>query len=228
MIYSVQDRIITLPESGLQVVARGMGAVVEPWWLSGGIAAGNCVAAYQPKGTASLAASYVNLANPGTYDAYPGVAPTWDAVNGWIFSGAQYLRTGITPAGDQTWSCVARYSNITVKNYAPLLGANNATAYFGLEPYRPDNLRLYYHGTTYVLIGTIASSGVMAMAGRQGYFNGVAEGGLIPPSAVTFAELYIAYWVSYYLKGNIQSASVYNTTLSAPQILSVTNAMNAL
>jgi len=47
---------------------RSVASGVEPWWLSGGIAAANCVAAYQPKGAASLEASYVNLANPGTYN----------------------------------------------------------------------------------------------------------------------------------------------------------------
>lgn len=50
-----------------------------PWYLAGG--APTPIAVYQPKGAASLAASYVNLANPGTYDAaadVPGYgAPTW-------------------------------------------------------------------------------------------------------------------------------------------------------
>lgn len=36
-----------------------------------------CVAAYDAIGAASLADSYVNEANPGTFDAAPGVAPTW-------------------------------------------------------------------------------------------------------------------------------------------------------
>ncbi len=64
------------------------------WWLSGGISAANCIAAYQPKGAADLAASYVNLANPGTYNAAPGVAPTWAAADGWTFGGTNYLLCG--------------------------------------------------------------------------------------------------------------------------------------
>lgn len=65
------------------------------WWVVPGK---TCVAAYQPIGAASLAASYVNLANPGTYDAAPGVAPTWASATGWTFNGStQYLTTGITP-----------------------------------------------------------------------------------------------------------------------------------
>ena len=63
-------------------------AVAPPWWQ---VAGKTCVAAYQPKGAASLAASYVNLANPGTYDAAPGAAPTWASATGWTFNGTQYL-----------------------------------------------------------------------------------------------------------------------------------------
>jgi len=55
------------------------------WWLAGGINAANCIAAYQPIGAADYATSKVNLANPGTYDAYEGTAPDWSAVTGWTF-----------------------------------------------------------------------------------------------------------------------------------------------
>ena len=58
-----------------------------------------CIAAYQPKGAADLAASYVNLITPGTYNAAPGTAPTFDAATGWTFNGStQYLTTGVVPA----------------------------------------------------------------------------------------------------------------------------------
>ena len=60
------------------------------WWLAGGIHPSQVVAAYQPKGAASLAASYVNLANPGTNDAQVGVAPGLDS-SGWVFTGTEKL-----------------------------------------------------------------------------------------------------------------------------------------
>jgi hypothetical protein len=76
---------------------RRAAAAAVPWWLAGGVAAANAIAVYQPKGAADLAASYVNLANPGTYDAAPGTAPTFDAATGWTFNGStQYLTTGVT------------------------------------------------------------------------------------------------------------------------------------
>ena len=46
----------------------------------------NLVAAYQPKGAASQAASYVNLVTPGTYDLTTADAPGWAAGTGWVFN----------------------------------------------------------------------------------------------------------------------------------------------
>jgi len=85
------------------------------WWnLFGAIPNANVVAAYQPKDAANLAASYVNLVTPGTYDAAPGTAPTWDATSGWIFNGStQYLTTGITPVIDQSYSAIVRFTDAT-------------------------------------------------------------------------------------------------------------------
>ena len=103
------------------LLSGGQAAAVVPWYLSGGILAANCIAAYQPKGAASLAASYVNLANPGTYDAAPVVAPTWDAVNGWVGDGTQYLNTGVVPAAN--YSMFVRFSGAPQNVYKALCGS---------------------------------------------------------------------------------------------------------
>lgn len=83
------------------------GAAVSNWWLSGGISAGDCIAAYQAKGAASQAASYVNLANPGTYNATPSVIPGWSSADGWQSPGA--LNTGYRPNTGNTFSVLARF-----------------------------------------------------------------------------------------------------------------------
>ena len=57
----------------------------------------NGLAAFQPIGAASYAASKVNLLDPGTNDAADGAAyPTWDASYGWALAAAslQYLTVG--------------------------------------------------------------------------------------------------------------------------------------
>ena len=72
---------------------------VDGWWnLSGAINSNDVVLAYQPKGAASLAESYINLVRPGTLDAAVGVAPTLDAL-GWVSAGSARLMTGYVPTG---------------------------------------------------------------------------------------------------------------------------------
>lgn len=90
------------------------------WYLAGGVTP---IAAYQPKGSSSLAASYINLISPGTFDAAPGVAPTWDAVNGWTFNGStQYLTTGIIPTTNQAYSMMVRFQNWSLVSGRVLAG----------------------------------------------------------------------------------------------------------
>lgn len=91
-----------------------------PWWLAGGVSAANAIVAYQPIGAANLAGSYINLANAGTHNAAPGVAPTFDASTGWTFNGTQYLTTTITP--NDSPSIIIRYSN-SLAFGGPILGA---------------------------------------------------------------------------------------------------------
>ena len=94
-------------------LARGIQRADTSWWLAGGISAENCVAAYQAKGAADYAASLVNLANPGTYNAANGNSPTFNTAIGWTFDGVNdYLVTGIVPASDQSWSAIVRLTGL--------------------------------------------------------------------------------------------------------------------
>ena len=75
----VGQRIISI--CGPRYIMPRSAAAAAGWWV---VVGKTCIAAYQPKGAASLAASYVNLQQPGTYDAAPGVAPTWAAGGGML------------------------------------------------------------------------------------------------------------------------------------------------
>ena len=71
-------------------------------------------AAYEPKGAASLAASYVDLSGNGN-DAAPGVAPTLSS--GWVFNGGtQYLTTTFAPANDQNQAVFVQYADVIQGN----------------------------------------------------------------------------------------------------------------
>lgn len=215
------------------------------WWLSGSISAANCIGAYQAKGVASLAASYTNLANSGTYNLTAGTAPAWDATNGWIFDGytsKRYLKTGIAPENDQTWSMIVRYSGSPAIESNPgsitLAGAVANSPYGELKVV--SSTSAYYgkvsNGDTKNFAGTYykTESGVIAVAGTYGYLNG--EQGItgIPTVAGTIPEIYIGarnMWdttIDEYATVNVQAIAIYDAVLSEAQVAALTTAMNAL
>jgi len=199
--------------------------------------AGSPIIAYLPKGASSLATSYVNLANPGTYDATVGVAPTWNASSGWIFNGStQYLDTGVEPASD--WSMVVKFSDFVIDGASAIAGITNynVASFFIASSVGQD-----WYGTgkaITVVTRDPTLQGVRAISKYQGYLNGVADG--TPASeeawANTGADLNILIGCYNYAGGspavfsqvNVQAFTVYDKTLSAAEILAVTQAMEAI
>lgn len=213
----------------------------KKWWLAGGIPASACVAAYQPKGASGLAESYTNLANPGVYNCTaPTAAPTWDVVNGWKFNGTtQYLDSGVIPPINQTWSGIVRWSNIATNSaFLTIFGAESATNTGFIIAFRtldtPD--RYYYYNGGLLNAGLLrtVALGVSAVSGNRGFFNGVAETGVIPTTAaVNTSSIFIGCLNSSgspYIEGTqyIQAVAFFSTVLTDYQIAELTRAMNAL
>lgn len=212
------------------------GAGESAWWLSGGIAAANCIAAYTSKGAASLAASYDNNAAPhnglpdGTYDAAPGVAPTWASGTGWTFAEAsgQYLTTGYTVTTGSNISAIVAFSNASGL-YGQIVGTQTSTAFrigcrdLGARDYRNGGI---------VSVGTSTAAGTMAIAGSKAYFNGAEEGTITVTvgnaGVLTIAALNNAGTPLPRYTGNIAALAIYNTALSAAQVAAVSAAMAAL
>lgn len=229
MIISTQDRAISF-DPAFRITQKALGAT--PWYLSGGVALANCIAAYQPKGAANLAASYVNLANPGTYNAAPGVAPGWNASDGWIGDGlSKYLDTGITPAA-QSWSIIIRFSGGsstggTLAGMVNTVGGVDRFYYqFGANP-------IYANGQNVASPGVYIASGVIALAGAYGYKNGVQDVGPMSAGAGIYRSVYILAQhrdatIINYSTANIQAMAIYNATLTPAQVAALTTAMNAL
>ena len=192
------------------------------WWQ---VAGQTCVAAYQPIGAASLAASYVNLANPGTYDAAPGVAPTLVA-GGWSFAAAssQYLTTKYNYLHPGT--IIVRFSGAALTAIARIFGIN------------VDNLSLNPNnvsGVAWTLGGTLTyrnpplAAGILAIAGNQPYRNGAVDG--LPISgSMTTGNVIIGMRSdnSRYFTGTIAAIAIYSTTLSAADVAALTTRMQAL
>lgn len=215
---------------GLHIITP-KSAAATAWWLSGGIPAANCIAAYQAKGAASYSASKVNLANPGTYDITdPAGAVTWDAVNGWAGVSGRYLSTNVVVTA-QTWSCIIRFSNSTLTGSQEMCGHFTPSAYFMIRPSNGGAVQSY-NGNSVSVIPALAA-GVYGIAGTFVYRNGILDGG---PIAGTWGA---ANSNPFLLFGSLaptrlwsgikfQALVLYNTTIAAPQNLAVATAMAAL
>jgi hypothetical protein len=200
----------------------------DKWWLAGGIHPSQVVAAYQPKGAASLEASYVNLANPGTYDAAVGVAPTLDT-SGWVFAGAQHLNTGVIPSAN-TFFMFVRFS-CDVGSYFIAAGARGTTTTlrFEIAP-------AFYANHGYALGGLISvvgqtPSGVMALANNNGYLNGAYE--VSGSFTGNDRPIYIGGTnnvgsIDFKYTGKIHALLLGNGSLSAAQIAALSATMAAL
>lgn len=210
--------------------SAGSADTLPAWAMAGG--APRPIACYQPKGAASLAASYVNLANPGTYDAAPGVAPTWAAATGWTFNGiGQYLTTGIVPASG--WSMLIRFSDRTGADGVLIGSAKNTGSRFYLRLLSSSNAIIYATGGA-ATVAPILDTGVLAVAGQQGYRNGSADGGAISAwldtsnQPLTIGAYNNAGALGPFFAGKIQAAAIYSATLTAAQVAAVSAAMAAL
>lgn len=212
----------------------GIGPTAITWRSSGWweVAGQTCVAAYQPKGAASLAASYINLANPGTYDAAPGTAPSFDTATGWTFAAAssQYLTTGIVFGVN--WTILVRVGSAT-QSFGYLIGAQSTSAALnvGFMPYGSTS-RYYVHGTQLAIAGAQTGASIMAIAGANGYLNGALEAGSMTPGAGVNRTLFIAARntgsASNHFSGIIRAIAIYNSTLTAAQVAALTTKMAAL
>lgn len=208
------------------------------WYLAGGAA--TPLAVWQPKAgdgwsPGSLAESYINRVNPGTYDAAPGTAPTWAAATGWTFLAAssQYLTTGLVPAGGG-YSLVARFNSASwaVGPRNPAGGHDGTPRGLSLSIRTGAPTRTYFNQGGISTGATAPAAGTMAVAGQQGYFDGTPDGGAIPTGATTWRELYIGCLnnngvPSRYLNGVITAIAVWDITLTAAQVAAIHAALVA-
>ena len=212
--------------------SAGAAAVPAAWWY---VAGKTAIGAYLFKGAASLTVARVNLVTPGTYDLTDGVAPTFATATGATFNGlTQYLKTGIVPGSG--WSAVIRFSD-------RLLGGDAFSIYksgnqrFAIEPYTGANQVRYQNGS-FLSVTPLATSGVLAIAGQQGYRNGVADGGAIGGWGAALAagdDIYLGArhradisGVDAYCSITVQAFAVYSDTLDAAQNAALYTAIMAL
>ncbi len=199
------------------------------WWV---VAGKTCVAAYQPKGAASLAASYVNLVTPGTYDCtVPTAAPTLDA-NGWIFNGSsQFLTTGIAPNGN--YSMLVCFSDGATTGDHCICGTYPTTTSDGFSLWQITAGKSYYCNSQLLASANYITSGVLGLAGKAAYKNGTADGtigagAIVGSNAIFVGKNNNGFATSYWFAGKVQALVIYSDTLTAGQMATVSAAMAAL
>ena len=146
----------------------------QKWWLAGGIHPSQVVAAYQPKGAASLDASYINLANPGTYDAQVGSVPKLDS-SGWVFDGLAGTGYLLGPGASQA-GLLVRYSDAIDENYGVVAGVEleDYSDVCWLRPFTPVSKAFVHVGedSDSAAYDSPPSYGVIGFSGSSSYFNG--------------------------------------------------------
>ena len=194
-----------------------------------------CVAAYDAIGAASLADSYTDESGTGN-TAAPGVAPTWTSGAGWTFNGStQYLTTGLTPA--DTWSMIVRFSggSDVLSGLCGAFRTSGGSGGFLISNRFTTNVRHYRSGLSgnVLSVAPRADSGVMAVAAKAAYLNGVSDGTITAGASTGHGVILIGAYSNNGVAASITSCSIqalaiYSGTLSGADVATITSAMNAL
>jgi len=204
----------------------------EAWYLSGGIAAADVAGVWQPKGAASLAASYLRLAGDEGYANLDpavvgnGVAPGFGA-DGWIGNASSaFLDSGLVP--QSTWSAVIRFSSASSSTQW-LFGEALSSREFAISPYYTSNVVIYRMGGSANVASGLAS-GVLAITPTDVYRNGIDDGNISGWSGTNTYKVYflarnLSGSPSGYFGGIIQAIAIYKTTITAAQAAAVSSAV---
>ncbi len=214
------------------------------WWdLSGTIT--TCVAAYQPKGAASLAASYVNLANPGTNNAAEGSAPSFSSA-GWTFNGTSnyLLISGTLPFSDSPFTMVARVIPKGLTGQQAIMAVYNSSTYSRLVLLKEvnDNKPTLYNVATQLAKNSVAlqvdvKNTVAGVEASDTSHSTFVDGGNKSTSKYNVGLTNLNSGVigartngsfGLFWNGIIESVALYNAALTDQNIADLHTAMNAL
>lgn len=163
-----------------------------------------------------------------------GAVP-WAAATGWGFvaAAAQYFDTSIVPASG--YSMLVQYANgVAPSGYLAGVFTLGARTRLFLNPSVIGPEVRYGSGGIRDVAPNLLT-GNIAVAGQQGYRNGIAEGALITAwDAPNILSAYIGCYnqsvggPTSFITADIYAVAIYNCTLTAPQVLSVATAMSQL
>ncbi|HEX6034831.1 MAG TPA: hypothetical protein VFY83_10370, partial [Anaerolineales bacterium] len=193
------------------------------WWIVGSLTAANFAAVYQPKGAPSKKAQILNLNNMGVNDVImPSSYVAWSTTNGWEFNGSSmWVKCGlIVPSAGYSFF-------VWFTNYVNTAAVHSLFGYGDGSPNRwnyslnnGSGNRAYNSGTGSVAPGAFVTSGVIGIAGSQGWKNGVKDGGALAAlqnanGRVPFVgALNSSGSPNFYSQVNVQAVAILNMTPS--------------
>ncbi|HUV81854.1 MAG TPA: alpha-L-fucosidase [archaeon] len=200
------------------------------WWLGNDIPSANVPAAYQPVQALSLANSYINKANPGTYNAFLGVVPDWSAIKGWDFNGVDmYLKTGLVPvSAASAWSMITWYNDFTedaatISCVAGIYETSAKQFYIGMREAANGNLQWANGSVRNASNKRIG--GFQAFIGNKAYIDCTYVNTITAGTGAATYDIYIGamhYTTPMdFFDGNIKGVAVYNTVLTEDQLKAV-------
>lgn len=211
-------------------------AITGDWYDPFGDIGAHCLAAYTPKGAADLAASYLRTygaggnANLDPVVVGVGVAPTWNATDGWIFNGTtQFLDTGVVPAVG--YSMVVMFSNKT--GAKTIAGCYKAGARFEVTSNITSSNTFYASGgVESTIVAPILSSGVLGIAGYSGFKNGLKETIAVYPawSDTTTLSVWVANrnGAANLTPVKVQAIAIYDSILTDEQMYGIYTALQSI
>ena len=231
------QRVLHIPGIGVTVTQgrATLHAGGGNWWEVSGK---TCLTAYQPKGAADYAASKINLATPGTYNAADGTTyPTWSSGNGWSFTAtSQHHLTVAMSSGTKPVTIIARVTP-SVSGYRSIIGDSGFPDGWQLRIDQTTNKQTFNHAAT-AGIGT-SSTGVSGdsvvgvtysnVGAFVFYLNGSPDGS--GTTNVTFGTSNVRIGrmrTGEYFNGYIAALAVYSDVLTGGEFATVSAAMAAL
>jgi hypothetical protein len=189
------------------------------------------IAAYQPKGAASLAASYVNLANPGTHDLSTTSAPEWSASTGWGFLPANSTAHVVTTTPSYTLQDVCII--IRCNPVGSTTGGGRAfTRVSGTPAFQtfPRNAGAFYANISTITLSDILTDSVFAINKTDVYVNGLFQGSVTVEANATASGILFGNRTALdrVLNGYIMAAGFFVPSLTPAEVLAKSTAMAAL
>jgi hypothetical protein len=212
---------------------RGMWPIPhEHWWLSGGVAASDCIGAWAGKGAASYAASKSNLNSPGTRDLTESIgAQDWTALVGWKQTAGTYLNAVLASVDIPAFTEIVKFSGAgdVFQGAVCIVRVYSKTSLYPTFDYN-ENGTYYvgYDSATVTLVLPSMTAGVLAATADgtvgQGYRNGVADGAAFTILEYVGGDILLSVLnTSEY--GEVSSLATYYKALTQSQIAAIGAAM---